>query len=109
MATPVSVGQRVNYTPSADVALGAVVVQNDLVGVADRPIPANTLGALAVAGIFTFGKATGADTALAVGVKVYWLAASSVVTATAGSNKYVGKVVAAAANAAATVEVMLVP
>lgn len=108
MATPVSVGQRVNYTPVANVALGAVVVQGDLVGVADRPIPANTLGALAVCGIFTFDKATGADTALTVGTKVYWLAASSVVTATAGSNKFVGKVTQAAGNSDATVEVMLI-
>lgn len=108
MATPISVGMRVNYTPASNVALGAVVVQGDLVGVADRPIPANTLGALAVCGIFSMDKATGADTALAVGAKVYWLAASSVVTATAGSNKFVGKVVKAASNTDATVEVMLI-
>lgn len=109
MASPVSVGFRVNYTPSAAVALGAVVVQGDLVGVADRPIAANALGALAVQGIFSFPKATGTDTALTVGTKVYWDATNSRVTATASTHKYVGKVAKAAANGDAEVEVLLYP
>ena len=42
----------IDYTPTADVAAGQVVVQGDLIGVAKRPIDANALGALAVEGVF---------------------------------------------------------
>ena len=107
MATPVSVGMRVNYTPAQAVALGAVVIQGDLIGIADRPIPAGTLGALAIKGIFNMPKATNA--ALTAGTKVYWDAATSTVTATVGSNKFVGKVVTAATASAPEVEVLLIP
>ena len=54
------------------VAAGDVVVQADLVGVARQPIAANTPGSLAVMGVFDFPKATGADTGIAAGDKVYW-------------------------------------
>ena len=43
-------GNAIDHTPTADVAAGDVVVQGDLIGVAKTPIPANTLGALAVVG-----------------------------------------------------------
>jgi predicted RecA/RadA family phage recombinase len=39
-------GEAIDYTPAADVAAGAVVVQGELVGVAKQPIAANKLGAL---------------------------------------------------------------
>ena len=52
-------GNAIDYTPGADVSAGDVVVQGDLVGVAKRDISANTLGALAVAGVFDFPKAAG--------------------------------------------------
>jgi predicted RecA/RadA family phage recombinase len=109
VATAISIGNRVNYTPSSAVSLGAVVVVGQLVGVADRPIPANTLGALAVSGIFGMPKATGTGSALSLGAKVYWDATNSVVTATVGSNVYVGKVVKAAVDADASVEVIVNP
>ncbi len=107
MASTVSVGFRADYTPSADVALGAVVVQNKLVGVADRPLPANKLGSIAVYGIFTFPKATTSGSALAAGVEVYWDAAASRVTATSAGNTLVGKTVKAAVDGDATVLVLL--
>jgi len=65
-------GNQIDYTPSADVAAGDVIVLGDLVGVAKQPIAANMPGALAVDGVFDFPKATGAGTAIAAGVKVYW-------------------------------------
>ena len=55
MATFVQDGRYVDYTPASAVAAGAVVVQVDLVGVAVRDIPANTLGVLAVEGQFGTG------------------------------------------------------
>jgi predicted RecA/RadA family phage recombinase len=100
-------GCSIDYTPTADVAAGDVVVQGDLVGVAKQPILANQLGALAVKGIFDFAKATGAGTALAVGTIVYWNNATKVATATAAGNKQIGKVVKAAADSDVTVRVRM--
>jgi len=100
-------GKSIDYTPSSAVAVGDVVVQGDLVGVAKTPIAANALGSLAVSGVFDFAKATGTSTAIAAGTKVYWDATNKVATATATSNKYIGKVVKAAVDADATVRVRL--
>jgi predicted RecA/RadA family phage recombinase len=107
MATFVAEGFVVDYTPGADVAAGAVVVQGELVGVARTPIPANTLGSLAVFGVLDFPKATGASTAITVGSNVYWDAANQRVTTTATGNKLVGKTVKAAVDADATVRVRM--
>ena len=107
MATFIQDGDSLDYTPGADVAAGAVVVQGDLVGVAKRPIPANTLGSLAVSGVFDFPKATGASTAIGAGVNVYWNAGTQVATTTASGNKLLGKTVRAAADADALVRVRL--
>ena len=99
--------EMVDYTPGADVAAGAVVVQTDLVGVALRPIPANTLGSLAVEGIFDFPKSTAGGSAIAVGTMVYWSTGSQQATATSAGNKLLGKVVRAAVDADTTVRVRL--
>lgn len=109
MASTVSVGFRADYTPSADVAVGAVVVQNKLVGIADRPLPANKLGSIAVYGIFSIPKATSAGSAIGAGAEVYWDSTNSRVTTTASGNVLVGKTVAAAADGDAEVKVLLVP
>lgn len=100
-------GESVDYTPTADVAAGAVVVQADLVGVAKRPISANTLGALGVEGVFDFPKATSAGSGIAVGTILYWDATNSVATATASTNKLLGKAIATAADGDATVRARL--
>jgi len=100
-------GKSIDYIPSAAVAVGDVVVQGDLVGVASRPIAADALGSLAVSGVFDFAKATGTSTAIAAGTKVYWDATNKVATATASTNKYIGKVVKAAVDTDATVRVRL--
>ena len=86
-----------------------MVVQGDLVGVAKTPIAANALGALAVAGVFDFPKATGGGTAITAGSQVYWDVADSEAKTDdeAGANKLIGKTVAAAADADATVRVRL--
>jgi predicted RecA/RadA family phage recombinase len=103
----VSDDDMVDYTPTADVAAGDVVVQGDLVGVAKKPIPANTAGALAVEGLFDVPKATGAGSGIAAGTSVYWDATNKVATATATGNKLMGKTVLVAADADATVRVRL--
>jgi len=108
-ATFVHDGSSIDYTPSADVAAGGVVVQNDLVGIARQPIAAGALGALAVVGVFEVPKATGSGTAIAAGAKVYWDVAEQVAKTDdeTGANKYLGKTVAAAADTDTTVRVRL--
>jgi len=103
----VSEGNAIDYTPTADVAAGDVVVQGELVGIAKTPIVANTPGALTVTGVFDLPKATGAGTAIPVGSEAYWDATNKVVTATAGTNKFLGKTVRAAADTDTTVRVRL--
>ncbi len=107
MANFIQEGDSIDHTPGADVAAGAVVVQNELIGVAKRAIPAGTVGSLAVKGVFDFPKATGASTAIAAGLNVYWNSGSGLATTTASGNKLLGKTVRAAADADALVRVRL--
>ncbi|MEW6249176.1 MAG: DUF2190 family protein [Planctomycetota bacterium] len=100
-------GGSIDYTPGADVAAGDVIVQGELVGVAKLDIKANTLGALAVAGVFDFAKATGGGTAITAGANVYWDDTNNVATTTAAGNKLIGKCVKAAADGDATVRVRM--
>lgn len=97
-------GDLVDYTPGSAVAAGDVVVLNDLVTVAPRPIVANKLGAVAVEGIFKLPKASGA---IGQGAIVYWDSANSNVTTTSSGNKRAGKAAEAAASGDATVKVLL--
>ena len=107
MATFIHDGNSIDYTPGSAVTAGAVVVQGELVGVAKVDIPASTLGALAVAGVFDFPKATGAGTAIAAGANCYWNAGAQQATTTATGNKLIGKCVRAAADADPTVRIRL--
>lgn len=108
-ATFIHDGNAIDHTPGSDVAAGDVVVQGELVGVAKLDMVANTLGALAVKGVFDFPKATGVGTAIGAGAKVYWDAAAQQATTTeaAGVNKFLGKVVAAVSDDDALVRVRL--
>lgn len=101
----VAESRTVDYTPGAAVAAGDVVVQVDLVGIARSPIAANTLGSLAVSGIFDFPKSTAAGSAIPAGTIVYWDAVNKVATKTAAGNKQIGKATAATVDADATVRV----
>ena len=108
-ATFIHDGNSIDYTPGSDVAAGAVVVQGELIGIAKRPIAANTLGALATVGVFDLPKATGVGEAITAGAKVYWDAAESVAKTDdeTGTNKYLGKTIKAAGDDDATVRVRL--
>ena len=92
------------YTPSAAVSAGDVVVLNDLVTVAPRPIAANALGAVAIEGVFSMSKASGA---IGQGALVYWDATNSNITTTSSGNKRAGKAAAAAASGDTTVQVII--
>jgi len=87
-------GDAIDYTPSADVAAGSVVVAEDLVGVIKRSIKADQLGALHVSGVFDFPKQTGAGKDIAFGKKVYWDATPGVIKKGSGGGAvYAGKCV----------------
>ncbi len=108
-ATYIHEGNSIDYTPAADVSAGDVIVQGELVGVAKLNIKAGTLGALAVVGVFDFPKATGASTAIAEGIDVYWDDTANEATADSatGANKRVGRSVAAAGDSDTTVRVRM--
>ena len=102
-------GKSIDYTPGADVTAGDVVVQGDLIGVAKLDIAADILGALAVAGVFDFPKATGGGSAIAAGAIVYWDVADSEAKTDdeSAANKLLGKTIVAAGDDDTTVRVRL--
>ena len=102
-------GGSIDYTPGADVLVGAVVVQADLIGVVQSPIKAGQLGSIAVTGVFDFNKAVGAGSAIPAGTLTYWDAAAQNATknAAAGANKLIGKAVKATVDADTIVRVRL--
>ena len=97
-------GKAIDYTPAENVAAGDVVIIDNLVGVAHLDIPANTLGALHLQGIYDVEKAAGS---IAAGAKVFWIVADKKATATEGANKFLGIAVTAAAANDATVRVKI--
>ncbi|MBU6222360.1 MAG: DUF2190 family protein [Planctomycetes bacterium] len=79
-------GESIDHTPGSAVAVGAMVaIGTGMVGIADRPIAANELGALAVEGVYYVDKATGASTDFAVGTKLYLNTSTGKVTSSANS------------------------
>jgi predicted RecA/RadA family phage recombinase len=105
----IQLGNSIDHTPAAAVAAGEVIVQGDLVGIAQLDVAAGQLGALALTGVFDIDKATGVGTGIAVGTKVYWDAANKQATSADGGgvNKYLGKVTATAGDDATKVRVRL--
>ena len=84
-------GDQIDHIPVADVAVGEVVVQSELVGVAQSAIPAGQVGSLAVTGVYDLPVAS--LTGWAVGDLAYWDNTAKVATETATGNKLIGKVV----------------
>ena len=105
MATFVHDGSSIDYTPTINVAAGEVIVQGELVGVARTPIAANTLGSLAVEGVFDFPKES--SLSIAVGANCYWNAAASQATTTATDNTLIGKCIKSASDTDTIVRVRL--
>ena len=85
LARYVQKGDAIDYRPAEAVAAGDVVIIADLIGIARLDIEANTLGSLAVVGVFDVVKADGAIP----------------------SDHYLGKAIAAAEAADDTVRVLL--
>lgn len=97
-------GESIDYVPTTAVAAGDLVIANDLVMVAKLDIPAGTLGALAVGGVYEMPKGAAA---IAFGKKAYWDATNKVVTATATGNTQIGKAVSDATASDGFVRVLL--
>ena len=98
-------GAAVDYTPTADLAAGSVVVQADLVGITKHDIKADVLGSIAVEGVFDIVKDPAAS--ISAGAKVYWDSVNSQAVTTATGNKLLGKAVGAAGVNDSTVRVRL--
>lgn len=99
-------GEVLDFTngSGSDIASGAVVVSNDLVGVALTDIADGDTGAVATEGVFEVAKET--PLAINFGDKVYWDVANSRVDKT-NTNTPMGICAEAAGSAATTVKVKL--
>lgn len=104
MATMKSDGGTIDFVPTANVTSGDVVKIGSIIGIANRDIPANTLGSVAIEGVVEMPKA--AATVFAAGAAVYWSTASSLCT-TSTSDTLAGFAVAAPATNATSVVVKL--
>lgn len=104
LARYVQKGDSIDYRPAVDIAAGDIIVIADLIGVARLDIEANTLGSLAVVGVFDVAKADGM---IPAGSTVYWDAGAKKATVVSGSNHYLGKAILAADAEAETVRVLL--
>ena len=110
----VNEGNLIDYTPDNAVVAGQVVVMGSLVAVATTGIAAGALGSLQTSGVFDLvHDAVSKD----AGDAVYWNATGNPVggtsgsgcaTKTAGSNTYIGKVLADAESTDETVRVKLI-
>lgn len=110
MARYVSTGDKIDHTPGSAVAVGTMVaIGAGMVGIADRPIAANELGALATGGVWSVEKATGASTDFAVGSTVYLNTSTGKAVATNNSGAYppIGVVLVQPTTAAEEVLVLL--
>jgi predicted RecA/RadA family phage recombinase len=108
MADYVQAGCLIDHTPSSAVAVGGVVVLNDLVCVAPVAIAANALGAVAVDGVWSMPKAAAASNkAISQGALVYWDATNGNITTTSTDNKRAGKAAKAASTTDTTVQVII--
>jgi predicted RecA/RadA family phage recombinase len=103
----ISSGDRLDHIPATDLPLGSVVVQGELVAIADLAIPAGAFGSLALSGIFDLPRATGV--AVAVGTAHFWDATNQRVTTDAdgGANARLGVNVLPAVAAASTIRILL--
>jgi len=100
-------GKSIDHTPSSAVTGGDIVIfgsgATGFVGVAKTDIAANTLGAVAIEGIFEMPTAEALAT---VGTVVY-LTSAGLVTATVGTNTPLGRTVAASTDSNTKVKVAI--
>lgn len=104
-ATFVQSGAAIDYTPGADVVVGQVIEQVNLIGIAIKAIANGVAGSLQVEGIFDFVKT--ADLVVNLGDLIYWDDTANEANKTSASNMYIGMAVKASAAGDTTVRVKL--
>jgi len=79
---------QVNFIPATDVGAGTVVqVGNNLTGITNLDVQADTLGVISTAGVFEMMKD---NVAFASGSAVYWISASKKATTVSAGNIFIG-------------------
>ena len=108
MASYVQDGDVIEYTPSAALSAGQpVLIGPSLLTIATQPIAANAAGSVATEGVWDIAKGTGNGTAISAGSLLYWDNGNSVVTTSSNGTVRCGVAIAPAANAAASVTMLL--
>ena len=87
-------GKSVDFFPATDVPAGSVVILGSLVGITKLDVKSNTLGAVAVVGVYDVEKT---NVAVPLGSKVYWDATAKKANLTATGNTLLGVAVLEAA------------
>jgi predicted RecA/RadA family phage recombinase len=99
-------GVHVEFTaPSGGVNGNAVVILNNMFGVALLDAVSGATSQLGIGGVWDIAKPNAVSTSMAVGAFVYYDATNAVATASATSNTKLGVVVRAASNTDTTVRV----
>lgn len=104
MKNAVSKGLTMDYTATADITSGQVVLVGAMIGIAVSALASGETGALTVEGVFTVPKSTGV---VAQGAQVYWDNTNKNVTTTATDNTPCGKAFIAAASGDAEIDIKI--
>lgn len=108
MKNDVQNGDYIEFTAAATITSGQLVQVGDLHGVSVTDVANGAKGSLAMEGIFTLPKLTAAaGDACTAGGLVYFSSGSVSGSSSSGTRKLVGYSLAAAAQAATTVQVRL--
>lgn len=99
-----AVGCTIEYTAGATIASGDGVLVGGILGVAVNSMVSGDVGTLAVEGVYSLPKATGA---ISQGAKVYWDNSAKNVTTTSGGNTACGFAWVAAQSGDATAYIKL--
>jgi len=101
-------GSPITVAAPANVNSGAVLVRNNIIGVALASAASGANVAIAGEGVVVVPKSTAAGEVFAIGANVHWDATNAVATVSATSNLRLGVArLAVAANTTTTVEVIL--
>lgn len=104
----VGAGDQITLTAGADIDGGKGYVVGSIFGVAISSVKSGQLYALQRTGIITLPKATGANTDIAVGARLWWDDANKRVAKAAATGFFqIGAAVTAATTTGATVQVVL--
>lgn len=98
-------GNVLNYTATAAVASGAVVVIGKRIAIALADIAVGETGAITTEGVFTVAKLS--TDAVGLGDLLYWDAANSRLTSTASGNTLAGFAAAPVGAGAGTVNIKI--